>query len=293
MSTIGATFAHLGYLVPTVSGELLTILSQCSAETSRNRRMMQMMSLHTFDQTYSPQMTSGWQLSPLMSPESLRRLAWAVLYADTFIDGGRYGYHGVDEESFRVKLPCGEEAFLANETSTASAVSFSSSDADPLIDPTFDLSAHLIRTATLRRRILHFAFRLSHGEFSIDDRQRRIAGLDNLVHGLMTMLPRRYHFNADTVRLHHDRLPMLVLLHLLRHILYIAMARAKLMIYQNDIRMAHLIPSVRRERITHAQSIAGIVAQAQELGAHFDMQSGVFAYISLESELDLAHSFYG
>jgi hypothetical protein len=257
--------------------------------------MMQMMSLQTFDRTYPAKFASNLQLSPLLSCEALRRLAWSTFYVDTIVDGGRYGFHIVDEKAYRLQLPCDQASFLADEPVVTEPLFYNPGDpvnanAGHLKPASLDMSAYLLRTAAVRRRALHFAFRASYGEKAVEHLTTELVAIEADVDEVITALPKRFHFNTDNVFLHRDRLITFILLHILRHNLFIVVGRAALQIYQYDSAKAELIPKVRRNRISHALPIAGLISEGLKAGVHFDPQVGVQAYVALESMSPLSSS---
>ncbi|KAJ3577907.1 hypothetical protein NPX13_g2656 [Xylaria arbuscula] len=253
-------------------------------------RMMQMMSLQTFDRTYSPKSIAEMRLSPLLSPEALRRVAWSAFFIDTIVDGGRYGFHIVDESSFRLQLPCDQATFLSGEScvtgplfsdqmGSSNAVGFEHGDRN------LDVSAYLLRTAAVRRRALHFAFRASHKDQTRDQSLLELSVLEAEIEHVISSLPRRLHFNAHNVLLHRERLITFIFLHILRHNLYIVLGRAALLIYQQDPAdpaFQNAISQMRRKRILHALPIAGLVSEGLKAQISFDPQIGVHAYVALE-----------
>ncbi|KAM0420348.1 hypothetical protein ACHAPT_011890 [Fusarium lateritium] len=249
-------------------------------------RMMQMMSLQTFDRTYTPNLASNAHLSPLLSCEALRRVAWSTFFLDSIVDGGRYGFHVVDEKTYRLQLPCEQERFLGNENVVTETLYNSSNPANPLPDnlerAPLDMSAYLLRTAATRRRALHFAFRASHKEQTAEQLSAELDTLRVDIEELIAALPKRFHFNSDNMFVHRDRLITFLLLHIMRHNLFIILGRAGLMIYQRDPEKEDLIPQVRQNRISHALPIAGLVLEGLKAGVKFDPQLGVHSYVALE-----------
>lgn len=250
---------------------------------------MQMMSLQTFDRTYPANLTSNPHVSLLCSPEALRRVAWSTFYVDTIVDGGRYGFHIVDERAYRLQLPCDESRFLGNETviteplfPNTSTVAYP--NAENLEHAPLGMSAYLLRTAAARRRALHFAFRASHKEQTTEQLATELTALEAYIEEVITTLPRRFYYNSDNVFLHRDRLTTFILLHVLRHNLFIVVGRAALQVYQRDCSKADLIPEVRRNRISHALPIARLISEGLKAGIVFDPQIGVQAYVALESK---------
>ena len=249
-----------------------------------------MMSLHIYERVYPPKLPPHLSISPLLSPESLRRLAWSTFYIDTIVDGGRYGFHLVDEHAYRLQLPSDETSFLGNEDVITDYLLRSDESGDSSLgeNKRLDMSAYLLRTAAARRQALFLAFRASHSEGTVErlllelEEQRRHADI------LMASLPKRFHFTSDNVILHKDRLITFILLHVLRHNVYIVLDRAALSIYPRDILQMANIPQVRRSRIARALPIAGIIQEGLKAKIAFDPQIGVQAYVALESGLHVA-----
>ncbi|KAF4969968.1 hypothetical protein FZEAL_10134 [Fusarium zealandicum] len=250
-------------------------------------RMMQMMSLQTFDRTYENKLASDRQLSPLLSSEALRRVAWSTFYSDSVIDGGRYGFHVVDEQTYRLQLPCERARFLGDEMVVTETLSCSPLDPsniglNDVERAPLDMSAYLLRTAAARRRALHFAFRASHKEQTVDHLSADLDALKAHIQELINALPRRFQFNNNNMFLHRSRLVTFLLLHILRHNLFIVLGRASLMIYSRDPERADRIPQTRRDRISHALPIASLITQGLNANIAFDPQIGIHAYIALE-----------
>ncbi|CAK7213518.1 hypothetical protein SBRCBS47491_001827 [Sporothrix bragantina] len=245
-------------------------------------RMMQLMSLHTFDRTYSHKPEATAQLSPLLTPEALRRVAWSTFYADTITDGGRYGFHTVDGSFYRLQLPCDRDRFLEDAPGVVTEPLYPSTPSGDCA--TLDVAAYLIRTAAVRRRALHFAFRASHGEDSIDQLTAELAAIEADIAQVTDSLPPRLTFTQKNMDRHQDRLVMFLLLHIFRHNLSIAAGRAALLVYRRSTDASHAdrVTAVRRSRIAHALPIAELVAEATKAGIAPDPQFGVHAYVALE-----------
>ncbi|KAJ5648789.1 hypothetical protein N7490_005161 [Penicillium lividum] len=245
------------------------------------------MSLQSFDRTYSAGVFSTLQLSPLLSSEALRRLAWSTFYADSIIDGGRYGSHTIDEKSYRLQLPCDQASFLGNEmVATEPLLRSSNKPGTKYSEKThcasLDMSAYLIRTAAARRRALHFAFRASYQEESVEAMTAELSVLEADVESVINGLPKRFHFHTCNIFINRDRLTTFILMHVLRHNLFIVLGRAALLIHQRDPTRSDLISQVRRKRISHALPIAGLVSEGLKAGISFDPHIGVQAYVALE-----------
>ncbi|CAK7199499.1 hypothetical protein SEUCBS139899_002179 [Sporothrix eucalyptigena] len=239
-------------------------------------RMMQLMSLHTFDRTYRHELTST---SPLLTSEALRRVAWSVFYADTITDGGRYGFHTVDDKYYRLQLPCGPHDFWAEEHVVTEPLFPQKNTAAG----TGDMAAFLIRTAAVRRRALHFAFCASHSEDPVSTLEEELAVVEAEVKKTTQPLPLHLALTEANMLLYRDRLMTFLLLHILRHNLHIVLGRAALLVYrQSSEDKTAPIAAVRRSRISHALKIASLVADGLRFGVCFDPQVGVQAYVALE-----------
>lgn len=245
------------------------------------------MSLQTLDSAYRDQRPAQSSISPLLSPETLRRIAWSTFYLDAIADGGRWGFHTVDENTFRIQLPCNQASFLANEsviTEPLVANPTSPGNMNQADHMSLDLSAYLLRTAAMRRRALHFAFRTSYSKEPEEELAAKLMTLENEVEKVVYALPKRFQFSSDNMVLHRDRLITFILLHILRHNLYIILGRAALQIYRGNQAKADFVRLVRRDRISHALPIAGLFSESLKASINFDPQMGVHAYVSLESK---------
>ncbi|KAJ9635681.1 hypothetical protein H2204_005641 [Knufia peltigerae] len=250
-------------------------------------RMMQMMSLQTFDRTYPSTFASNLRLPLLLSAEALRRVAWSTFYADSIVDGGRYGFHIVDENAYRVQLPCDPTSFLADENVTTEPLfvdlnSTSNTELGIQNPAQLDMSAYLLRAAAARRRALHFAFRASHKEQTVERLCEELIVLKADIDKVINDLPKRFIFNSDNMFLHRDRLSAFLLLHIMRHNLFVVITRAALQVYQRDLTKADDTLQVRRERISHALATASLVFEGLKADIIFDPHIGIFAYVALE-----------
>jgi hypothetical protein len=124
---------------------------------------MQYLSLHTFDETYPD--APSLRLNPLLKREALRRVAWSVFFQDTMYDNGHHGGHLVHESAFHIQLPCDEATFMRGTNVTTAPLFPKATDQSPwgsTISATpeglghIGLSAHLLRAAAMRRRVLHY-----------------------------------------------------------------------------------------------------------------------------------------
>lgn len=234
-----------------------------------------MMSLHTFDRTFPADFDSRVNLSPLLTAEALRRLAWSVFVVDSMIDGGRFGYAIADERGYRLRLPCDEHEFLAGG---ASGPMYPSPPVSSL-----GLSGHMVQTAMCRRRALNFAYRVSHHELVGEELAMETRRLEDDIQGIMAALPQHLQFTKENLLRHHEGMTMYIALHLFRQNLFVILGRARLMIYREDADQTHLIPDVRRDRISRALSTSEIVSEALQHQVVVDPLLGAHIYVALES----------
>ncbi|KAL4985724.1 hypothetical protein BDW68DRAFT_179491 [Aspergillus falconensis] len=244
------------------------------------------MSLHTFDRTYPANLPLGQNLSPLLSREALRRVAWSTFYLDSMTDAGRYGSQTTDEYAYRVQLPCDEESFLGNdriitEPLFPGQMPFSI-PTDNFPHASLDMSAYLLRTAAARRRALYFTYRASYQEQAVEKLSADLLALETETQDLFAALPHRFQFNEQNILIHRKRLTTFTLLHILRHNLFIILGRAALQIYSRDPSKAVLVSEARCSRITRGLAIAHIVSEGLSHEIFFDPHVGIQAYVALE-----------
>lgn len=175
-------------------------------------RMMQMMQLLTFDVKYP--LDKEITLSPLLSREVLRRVAWSTFYLDSMVDGGRYGYQSVNCDAFRIQLPSREESFLRNEAVRTETLY---RDTIEPLSNNLGLSALLIRAAAMRRTALHVVFRISQRDWPSSTAEHELRALELDITRFFETLPAQYYFNPSNTFCHRSRLPAFTTFHLLRH----------------------------------------------------------------------------
>lgn len=253
---------------------------------------MQFLSLHTFDQTYAN--TPSLRQNPLLKREALRRLAWCIFYQDTCVDAGQHGVHLLDESGFHIQLPCDEASFLRDvEVPTAflnpteahadqSSVLLGRNTYDP--EPHLGLSAHLIRTGNMRRRILHYRSRVRYSTESPEDMLRHMTLVERDLRQLIAQLPSDLAYTEQNLFVHASDRPAFVLLHLVRHNCFLMLALTRLNICARDPGLEERSRAFRRDRIRHALPVSNIVADILRLQVQCDPNIGAHAYTSLESE---------
>lgn len=255
--------------------------------------MMHFLALHVFDETYPKPHTL--KLNPLLKPEALRRLAWATFYLDTMADAGRHGVHAVSLSGYHVQLPCDENAFVrgldvstgpldpARSPAVSPAVSFGGS-AHAEGPSHLGISAHLIRTAAMRRRVLHFNSRLKYSEHPPSKMLDDLQSFEAQVRECIAELPAELAYSEENLFIHNERRTAFILLHAIRHNCFLMLAMARLNVCARDARLGEMTQGIRRDRIRHALPVARIVADALRLGISCDPLVSIQAYTVLEGE---------
>ena len=261
-----ATLPQLSSYQQTLRGQLSAVLSVL--RTADNCRMMRSMSLHQFDTAYPAGVIS--KTSPIVTNESLRRAAWATFYLDTVVDPA-HSFHAVREEMMELQLPGDEQSFLTGINATTGPLIPSSGSTDHL-----DLSAHLLRATAARRRLSAIVYTLANSSQPQPEIQAALAAAENDVKGVLAGLPSR----CSNVEENRDRLAMFVHLHALRAHLKIILARGKALLEDGNVQQ------LRQERVKDASSVADSVSRAQGLQAKLGLQTGVIAFVALESQSD-------
>ena len=250
--------------------------------------MSQFLSLHTFDETYlEGQYTPS---NPLLSREALRRVAWAVFYLDTIADGGRYGSHSIEEDSLSIGVPCNEESFirgtevitpkLQKGNTSRSGPTFSSIHSD---FSSLGSSAHLIQTAAVRRRILHFNSRLRQSLDSPTNLLASLSVLENDLREVIASLPQCFAYTEGNLFFNGERRTSFILLHTLRHNCFIILAQTRINICRHHPGFEEERKTSMHERIRHALPTAGIIADGVRMGIICDPFVAMMAYMAIES----------
>ena len=245
---------------------------------------MQVLSLHTFDETYPE--AEKLVSHPLLKIEALRRLAWAVFFLDTTLDAGRHGVHTVTEEGYHLQLPCGETDFAQGKRVRTAFLShrhdLSTIAGPPTSVQRLGISAHLMRTAAMRRRIMHYnsTRRYSVEHVSASLKQVDLLGKD--LQDVIAALPPNLMYSLATLALQAEQQTSFILLHTLRHNCFLMLARTRMNICGARQELTETLHTSMRERIRHAISVARIVGDAIQFGVNCDPFVAVQAYSALE-----------
>ncbi len=227
--------------------------------------------------------------NPLLKPESLRRLAWSVFYLDLVHDDRPA--RSVDEP--RISLPCDETCFLRGLDVKANDP-INSSDILNVTDlrhnecpnhTHFGLSAHLIRTAAMRYRILHYNSLAGYSPMTTTT--QTLADLDDLDRSateLIKDLPPHLVHSEDNLYIHTLRRTSFLLLHMLRHSCFMILAKGRLNVCAREVELAGAATQLMRSRVRHAVAVSWISGDGLQLGVNHDPFVAVLAYEALEGE---------
>ena len=146
------------------------------------------------------------------------------------------------------------------------------------------IASHLIRTAAMRRRILHFNSLLKYSGATPSQMVRSLRLLESDLRAVIVDLSPDLGYSEDNLFLHSERRTMFVLFHMMRHNCFLMLLWAKLNVASRHPDPPESTHTLMQERIKHAFGVAGIVADAVRLGVSCDPFVGVQAYTALEGE---------
>ena len=234
---------------------------------------MQFLSLHQLDQVYRH--LPATRLNPLLTRESLRRLAWSVFFCDTLVDAGRHGAHLVTESSFHIQLPSSEDGFARGVEEITAYLQ------PPVVSDAIGLSGHLIRLAAFRRRVLHFNSRIKGSTVSHQDLFKSLSQFDiDLDHIASTISPSLAYNEGNLFAPSINRVSF-VGFHMLRLNCYLMLALARIGVSEK----ADVDPTAsRRTRVSHALEVVRVVEDVLRLNTTCDHFFVVQTYSSLESK---------
>lgn len=253
---------------------------------------MERLQLANFDEHYPQRSPTDRTdiLNPLLKPESLRRLAWSVYYLDCTSNDQPPGLYRIDRSSFRIPLPSDETCFLRDIHVRTASEPYSNTGTDLRHnecpnDSHLGISAHLIRTAEMRRRAVDFDHSLATSSRSARDILNEVAELEADAKALIAALPPHLAYTEDNLYIHSPRRPMFQLLHILRHSCFLVLAKAKLHISARWPAY-NAAPDALKDRIRHASAVAGMALDTVQLGINADPLMALVAYEAVECELE-------
>jgi len=251
---------------------------------------MQFLSLHLYDEVYSQPHTIS--LNKLLSPEAMRRLAWAVFFMDAICDAGRHGVHTVTEEAYHIQLPCDETSFARGVEMRTESLRrpndleiLSPNGQVSTGGPTLGVSAHIIKTAVFRRRLLHFKSRIKYMTASADTMLETLVTMERELKAVLSEISPDLVYSEDNLYVHPERRTAFILLHALRHNCFIMLAETRLIICTKDSDLQGQNITWMKDRVRHAYPVASIVSDALRLGIVCDPWIGALAYTCIEGEL--------
>ena len=251
--------------------------------------MLQYLSLQTFDQTYA---SSELPDNPFLRPETLRRLAWSVLYQDTMSDAGIFGDHLIVEEAFTIQLPTDEINFEAGiEVRTALldtprldiAPLSPVGDKDESTAPGKSLLSCLLRAALARRRVHHFNSRILGSRKSAEELMDQLGVIEDTMRNAIVKLPSDLAYTKYNLVRHRSIRIQFMLLHLLRHNCFLMLSLARINIADKFGEDESNLIKTRQDRVRHALAVSQIVAEMVSEGIPGDLFVSVQAYSCVES----------
>lgn len=257
--------------------------------------MMQYLSLHTFDETYPD--APSLRLNPLLKREALRRVAWSVFFQDTMYDNGHHGGHLVHESAFHIQLPCDEATFMRGTNVTTAPLFPKVTDQSPwgsTISATpeglghIGLSAHLLRAAAMRRRVLHYRSLIRYSPDSAHKMLEDLAVFEKELKQVINDFPPELAYTEDNLFVHSAARTAFVFLHLIRHNCFLMLGQTRLNICARDDSLAAQAVQFAKDRLRHALPVSRIFADVLRLDITCDPSFSAHAYTSLESKLSVS-----
>ncbi|WWD00966.1 hypothetical protein V866_007904 [Kwoniella sp. B9012] len=243
-------------------------------------RMMTFLRLHELDEW--PRQTA----KPLLSKESLRRLAWSVWYVDATLDGGVFGASNIHEDAFTIQLPCDDRPFLLHrQVVTEQLVPRPQSTILPgnlpQMEPV-DLAGHLIRAMAARQHLAQAYSRirrrlLTHGSVIEMSREAQVKA-----NRLLDSLTPDLGYSRALYHIYHDRRPALVSLHVVRNNCIRHTSLLRLMVAQLTSDTETDQNKERQMLISNAIKLSQILGDAIDHDVSLDPQIAMHAYNAIE-----------
>jgi hypothetical protein len=242
-------------------------------------RMMMLLRLHDKE---NPVIQSS---NPMLSPESLRRLAWAVYIFDATISGGSYGQSSLSAEMLTIQLPSDERVFLQDVPTITEPL-------DPrilaLISPTIThfcpllgLGAHVIRAMATRQLIAGLHSRIQRRLISESEVPSALSNAEEQAARLLGSLPSHMDYSKSQFHIYKEQRPLVLVLHVSRinvrrHLLLLRSAASRYLGGSDT--------SVLSSLVQEARNLSNIFADAIELEVALDPQLAMHAYHGIESK---------
>lgn len=237
---------------------------------------MTFLRLHVLDETPHP------HLKPLLSVESLRRLAWAVWFLDATIDGGNFGFSTIWEGAMTIQLPCDERPFMLHQTIPT----------EPLIrktpSHTLGLPAHLLRAMHARQFLADAHSRIQRKLVDEADIPKIVADAESRAKVALDTLPPEMSYNRVQYHAYRDQRPMLVHLHVMRNNCSRHISLLRILAAPHIPQGVENIPTERNRLIQDARQLSVIFADAEHHQVILDPQMAMHAYNAIESRSSLA-----
>lgn len=223
---------------------------------------------------------------PLLSAESLRRLAWSVYFMDATVSGGVFGQNAIVTGCYTIQLPSEERPFLQHIHTTTEPLVPPSIPHNEL-DPPLGLGAHLIRAITARQILAGLHTQLQRRYIPVHDVARAVDKAERRALAMLDSLPLRMAYSRSQYHVYKDQMPLLLALHVMRntaqrHLSLLRVAAAKQIGGPGEAD----IPIYRAQMIADAKLLSTIFKDAAELDVALDPQLAMHAYNGFESEPD-------
>lgn len=218
--------------------------------------------------------------APLLSPESLNRLAWSVYFFDATVSGGVFGQTSLEAEALQIQLPTDENSFLRHTPTVTESLM-----PPPTTSSDLGIDAHLIRAMYARQLVAGFHSRIQSGRFPEEKISEAYGQLLANTDRLFNSLPIHMAYSKGQFLVYKEQTPLFVVLHVLRIDLQRHLAHLNLTLTNMAFQVPSMSSSYRAEMILGAKQLSMIFDDAIEWSIALDPQLAMHAYHAIESEL--------
>lgn len=230
---------------------------------------------------------------PLLSAETLRRLAWSVYFLDATISGGVFGQSSLTPSSFTIQLPAEERPFLQHVSVPTQMLTPS---ATGIGLANLGLGGHLMRAMSARQILAGLHSQIQRRLVPVSSVPALIAQARSESHSLLDSLPSHMEYSKRQYHIYKDQIPMLVGLHVMRntsrrheHLLDLAGA---LLVTDCDGQQPRgpspiieaSMSAHRLALIEEAEKLSEIFRDAADIGVSMDPQMAMHAYNGIEGK---------
>ncbi|WVR08372.1 hypothetical protein IAU60_005427 [Kwoniella sp. DSM 27419] len=215
-------------------------------------------------------------VKPLLSRESLRRLAWSVWFLDATIDGGNFGSSAIQEEAFTIQLPCDDKPFLLHKhVPTEGLIPKAPCEA-------LDISAHLIRGLCARQALAQTQSRIARGLIPADLAIASADAAERKARLLLDSMPSDLAYSRALYHVYRDRKLEVVHLHVLRFNCLRHTSHLRMEVAKHHPDPPRVLSQERRGLVSAARDLSRLLSDSLSYEVVLDPQIAMHAYNGIE-----------